>query len=123
MFFEEHPNENHYVDDFKNIKNLLTKKYGSPTKNREDWKNRLYKNDYSRRGFAVCLGYLSYTCQWEIDETEIVSHLSGENYMVTHWITYQSRFFKKAFEKTAKEKRKAIEEEKKATEKEILKDF
>ena len=42
LFLEDHSNENDYINDFKSIKKILTKKYGSPKHDIESWDNDLW---------------------------------------------------------------------------------
>jgi len=88
---EEHSNKNDYISDYNAIKELLTKKYGSPKEDETVWKNDLYKDDYSQWGFAVSLGHLMYYSSWENDRTSIFFLLNGENYEIKTVIEYTSK--------------------------------
>ena len=103
MFLEDHSNENDYINDFKSIKKILTKKYGSPKHDIESWDNELFKDDSAKWGFAVSVGHLSYLSSWETNETEINLGLNGDNFEVGHVLSYDSKFFKKTVEAEAEE--------------------
>ena len=105
---EKHTNKNDYISDFGSLKKSLTKKYGKPTKDKQYWRNKLYRNDYDQRGFAVSLGHLSYFTKWEPASTNITLFLRGDNFDILLGVDYQSQQFK-YLEERAKEK-KAQEE-------------
>ena len=44
LFFEEHTNKNLYIDDYEELKEILTKEYGKPKIDKATWKNDLFKN-------------------------------------------------------------------------------
>ena len=44
LFFEEHTNKNLYIDDYEELKEILTKEYGKPKIDKVTWKNDLFKN-------------------------------------------------------------------------------
>ena len=65
------------------------------------WKNDLYKDDYSKWGFAVSYGHYVKYASWETDKTEVDISLSGENFSVRHSIDYTSIELKDLQESTA----------------------
>ena len=44
LFFGEHTNKNLYIDDYEELKEILTKEYGKPKIDKATWKNDLLKN-------------------------------------------------------------------------------
>jgi len=44
LFFGEHTNKNLYIDDYEELKKILTKEYGKPKIDKVTWKNDLFKN-------------------------------------------------------------------------------
>jgi hypothetical protein len=106
VFIPKHSNENDYIVDYKNIKEGLTKKYDAPKSDESYWRNELYKDDYSHWGFAVSLGHLTYSADWETESTEISLVLSGENYHVSLATEYTSKQFKGLEEKAREKKTK-----------------
>jgi len=103
---EKHTNQNDYISDYNSLKELLTKKYGKPTKDEEFWRNDLYKDDYSHWGFAVSLGHHAYFTTWETPSTEILEFLHGDNYQITLGIGYTSKQFEDLEKKTKEEEEK-----------------
>jgi hypothetical protein len=106
VFIPKHSNENDYIVDYKNIKEGLTKKYGSPKSDDSYWRNELYKDDYSHWGFAVSLGHLTYLADWETESSKISLILSGENYKVNLATEYISKQFEGLEEKAVEKKNK-----------------
>ena len=44
LFFGEHTNKNLYIDDYEELKEILSKEYGKPKIDKVTWKNDLFKN-------------------------------------------------------------------------------
>jgi len=92
FFTGGHANKNLYIDDYKELKEILTKKYGKP---RTDipglWKNDLYKDDRSHWGMAISVGHLAYGASWETSTTKIDLMLSGDNYKIRLILSYISK--------------------------------
>jgi len=103
VFVGEHSNKNDYIRDYKNLKEILAKKYGKPKSDRTTWDNDLYKNDRSKWGFAVSLGHLSYGAIWETSNTFITLVLNGDNYEITLLAAYDSRKLKNWVDKIKNE--------------------
>lgn len=105
LFKKKHSNKNLYISDFNNVKKQLTNKYGKPKYDNLIWINDLYKDDPSRYGMAVSKGDLKYVAKWDLQETEIISSLSGDNYKITFQTEYLGKALKE-FEKKVLEKAK-----------------
>jgi hypothetical protein len=91
MSQEVHTNKNDFIKDYKNLKELLTKKYGTPVKDDNLWRNELYKSDPAEWGMAVSVGHLIYKASWETDRTTIMTGLRGDNFQITHGVIYQEK--------------------------------
>lgn len=73
---------------FAKIARGLNEKYGQPTYEHDEWKNRLFEDDYDS---ALALGHVVPTMSWQTDETEIdLSTNIGEVHR-TIALTYKSR--------------------------------
>jgi len=113
-FAGEHTNKNMYIDDYKEIKETLTKKYGKPnndilvTVNKDEiqWKDDLYKDDESEWGLAISVGHLEYVSAWETSTTKIFLRLAGDNYKIKLAIGYVSKELYKWASKILEEKAK-----------------
>ena len=105
---ETHTNKNDYIDDYKNFKEILIKKYGKPKIDKVTWKNDLYKNDEQDWGLAVSIGHLIYGTWWETSTTEPIGLvLKGENYKISLTIGYYSKELKEWADKILEEKAKS----------------
>jgi len=105
IFIGEHTNENLYIEDYKDIKETLTKKYGKPKTDIPGlWKNDLYKDDKSQWGFAISLGHLVYGTSWETSTTRIVFSLWGDNYNIKLALYYTSKELEEWVNKINEEK-------------------
>jgi hypothetical protein len=88
----EHTNKNIYIDDYEELKETLTKKYGKPTLDKVTWKNDLYKNDEQDWGTAISVGHLAYEASWETSTTKIDLSLKGaDNYRIYLILVYKSK--------------------------------
>ena len=101
-------NKNDYIADYKNLKEILAEKYGSPLFDREVWKNELYRDDYQDWGLAISVGHLVYATQWETDKTYISILLQGDNFKINLGIYYESKQLKPLREEV--EQKKAFDE-------------
>jgi hypothetical protein len=90
-FTGKHTNKNHYITDYKNLKESLTKKYGKPKTDIVLWENNLFKNNKEKWGTAISVGHLLYRATWETPTTMIALTLSGDNYKIGLNIYYESK--------------------------------
>jgi len=104
-FNVEHSNNNlYYTIDYPAIKELLSKKYGSPIKDNRYWSRDLYKDDSDSYGMAIAVGDLSLYTNWENESTELILYLTGDNYVITFGVEYTSKNLRNLeAEKTEKE--------------------
>ena len=99
---EKHTNKNKYIDDYNKLKEVLTRKYGSPKKSYTFWFNDLYKNDPQDHGRAVRIGHLGFESNWETDRTLIRLTLIGDNFNINLSLYYNSKLHKKLIDKADK---------------------
>ena len=69
----------YYVKAYKKLKKFLTKKYGTPYKEKVTWKNTRFKGKYAE-GFAVFHGHLEYISAWETEGMHMGLTLKGGNF-------------------------------------------
>lgn len=89
---ESHSNENLYIDDYSDVRRALSKKYGEPSVDWEDWQDSDKKSYYaSKKGDALSYGYLSYLTCYALERTDILMEMSADNYIISTTIDFQSR--------------------------------
>lgn len=108
IFYEEHSNKNFYIDDYNEIKSILTDKYGNPKKDKIIWLNDFYKEYYADWGLAISEGDLRYYAEWETPETEIRLALHGDNNEILLEVEYAGIKFIEFEEKVKKKARKGV---------------
>lgn len=91
IFVESRLDPSERFKDYRKIKKILIKTYGEPTKDKQCWKNNLYKENYRNWGLAINRGHLSYDTSWDTSATKICLHLFGENYKNYLGIRYISK--------------------------------
>lgn len=89
LFTESHTSENLYIDDYYEVQEKLTEKYGEPKLDKKIWNDDLYKDDENDWGFAVSIGDLAYGSTWESNATQIALQLKGDNYSCQISILYE----------------------------------
>lgn len=108
IFNIEHSNLNDYMYDYHELVDLLTSKYGNPSrggKNNAVWFDDLYKDDYSNWGRAISYGDLAFDATWETPDTEILCQLSGDNYKIKLVIQYVGKNFSQLREAASKKEK------------------
>lgn len=88
VFSTEHDNTSKYLNQHNEIKAELTKQYGEPVKDEEDWENDLYKDAPEKKDDAIRMGHLNYTTMWETDRTYIVLKLELKYDELTNTLNY-----------------------------------
>jgi hypothetical protein len=106
-FLEKHSNDNFYIDDYENLKGILTKKYGKPVLDKIIWKNDLFKNKQQDWGTAISIGHLEYFSSWETITTYINLGLNGDNYKISLTLGYYSKELEEWVKKIEEEKAKS----------------
>ncbi|MDG5816662.1 hypothetical protein QA601_16310 [Chitinispirillales bacterium ANBcel5] len=79
-FNYSHSNPNRYYKDFESLKNKLISDYGNPQEDEQNWQNDMYRDNTSRWGFAIGVGFLSCKTQWHTDDASITLTISGANH-------------------------------------------
>jgi len=102
-FIHEHANRTDYIQDYQELKEILTKKYGQPVRDDQVWKNDLYRDNSSEWGMAVAVGHLVYQVRWATESTEIIIQLAGDNFDITLAIEYRSKNLRELEEKAKEE--------------------
>ncbi len=89
--YESHTDYSQYISAYNNIKENVTKKYGSPN---NEWikKGSLYSYCNSEAE-ALQLGEIAYYSVWELERYKIEMGLSTDNYEVTFILKYTSNEF------------------------------
>lgn len=85
-----HTNSNAFIEDFNQLKSILTEKYGKPESDDVVWLDNLYKDDPDNWGMAVSAGHLVYEAVWKTKTTKIIEKLKGDNFDVTLIVQYTS---------------------------------
>ncbi|MAT38866.1 MAG: hypothetical protein CL946_04605 [Ectothiorhodospiraceae bacterium] len=106
-FRESYVNDNMYLEDYLKIKEILTRKYGPPSKDNTVWSNDLYKGDPQNYGTAVSVGHLAFQSDWQTPRTDIRLTLKGENFKTGMGVIYVDRKSKALIESS---KQKSEEE-------------
>ena len=96
---EKHTNKNEYIEDYIKLKEVLTRKYGSPIRDDIQWYNDLYKNRLQDYGLAASIGHLAFQSDWETDRTLIRLTLKGDNFNINMGIIYTSKIHKELIDK------------------------
>ncbi|GAB6098370.1 hypothetical protein JCM16358_02490 [Halanaerocella petrolearia] len=78
------------IADYKKIKKLLYKKYGTAIKDKAIWLNDLYKGAVNNNS-AIASGYLVYKSRWKTDTTDIILLLGSHKSEVRLNIEYKRR--------------------------------
>lgn len=89
---EDHSNESLYIDDYKDVRDALKKKYGDPLLDNESWSNDSKKSYYSDdKGKALCYGYLKYFTFFSTETTYVSMNMSADNYDISTTIQFESK--------------------------------
>ncbi len=77
-----------YFEDYEELTRYLSPLYGKTVSKRCDWKNEMYRDDRSKWGFAVSLGFLTCSTQWQNERTRILLTISGGNHQILTDLEY-----------------------------------
>lgn len=91
LFQDIHTNDNLYIEDYEKVKNALTEKYGEPFADRAIWSDSHYKNDKENWGLALSMGDVWFAAQWETEDTDILLYLKGDNFQISHILSYTDK--------------------------------
>lgn len=91
VLLETHSNDSLYIDDYNEFKSALTKKYGDPIFDLENWEDNSKKEYYAnKKGDALCYGYLTYETLYSSGRASIVISMSADNYEISTTVDYVS---------------------------------
>jgi hypothetical protein len=91
IFARKYNNPERYVLNFNAFSDLITEKYGTPTKQKERWISDDTANDKAHPGQALSDGDLSFYTVWMTDRVVIKSTLSKEAGKPSMQIHYTTR--------------------------------
>lgn len=104
VFDLQHTNQNLFINDYEEIKHLLSEKYGPPNEDDSLWANNLYKDDPQHWGLAVSMGHLRYRSSWETETTRIFLSLGGDNFKISLITQYVGKAWETLERQSQKEK-------------------
>lgn len=104
-FYQDYAADNSYIRDFENIEAILKDLYGDPVTEDMFWENDRYRDRPSEYGFAVSIGYLTYASSWLTETTSILHQMTGENFDVSHFVTYASRSLSDKYQEEQRQRR------------------
>jgi len=121
VYDEEHYNKNKYIDEYGNMQDILTDKYGEPETDEWIWSDDLFKDDRGSWGLAMSIGHLTTVTEWNptkefynsklnisehpktfVTHIKLVAH--GDNYEINLVILYESTEYYHLFEENEKQK-------------------
>lgn len=94
-FTVEHSNPTAFIHDYGNLKDLLQRKYGPASEDREVWCNDLYKDHRDDWGIAISIGHLAYYAIWQSGEVTVCLFLNGDNDQIGLGIYYEHATYSK----------------------------
>lgn len=95
---EHYQDRNRYVIDYQALKNVLTKRYGNPKKDKIQWMNDFFKDAQNKLGLAVALGHVYYLTEWQTENTVITMTLVGSDYNIEHLVSFKGKAHKEQLE-------------------------
>ncbi|HEX2984125.1 MAG TPA: hypothetical protein VHO28_11340, partial [Ignavibacteriales bacterium] len=90
-FKQDYTNKILYIDDYKSLQELLTKKYGKPIEDQVVWNDNTYKNNKDKWDKALEAGHMKMLSSWETSKTKIDLNLSGVTSSVHITLSYKSK--------------------------------
>jgi hypothetical protein len=88
LISQEHTDPAKYYKDYENLIKFLNPLYGTPISDQKDWKNEMYKNDRSRYGFAISIGFLTCKTVWSNKRSQVSLNISGGNHKIKTNLEY-----------------------------------
>lgn len=87
-FYEEHTNENLYIEDFNKVMNILEDKYGEADEGGLIW-NDDSGRDIMTLGWNLSAGNCYYDYKYITDDVVIGHSITTDQYKVLHTLTYR----------------------------------
>jgi hypothetical protein len=87
---QPHVDPARYYKDFEALKEQVRPVYGAPVTDIYDWKNEMYRNDRSKWGFAISIGFLTCSTIWKNSATLVSLKISGSNHQISTNLEYSS---------------------------------
>jgi hypothetical protein len=103
IFFEEHSNNYGHVEDFDKIQGILEDLYGD-IEVTEIWTDDLFKDDKGNWGTAIGYGSLAMFAEWITADTKVQHGISGENFNISHGISYTALVYQEQWDNEQKQK-------------------
>lgn len=75
--------------DYNAMKRYLAQIYGSPLSDENVWANEQFKDNKSKWGFAISIGFLKRIVKWKTTETNVVLKAEGVNHEIFINIEYE----------------------------------
>ncbi len=94
MFLHEHSDDGDFINDFDTLKDNLIKKYGKPSQDDRYFTDDLYEDTFGEWGMSLSRGKLSFFTKWNINNTEILLALYGDNYEISFNLSYTGLEYK-----------------------------
>lgn len=88
-----------YLNDYNDLKKLLTEKYNKPNIDKEEWLNETFKGEKLYLNMAIGMGHVTYKSLWLLNSTKIFLVLSGSQGKAELLILYNSEKFSNIIEK------------------------
>jgi hypothetical protein len=101
-----HVNMNNYIEDYNDLKKILSEKYSNNVYDSTIWKDDLFKDKAEDVGLACSVGHVSFHSRWisNDEKTQVDLICGGENYAITLGIVYTSTQFQSLIDKRTQEK-------------------
>ncbi|MBN1604873.1 MAG: hypothetical protein JW915_24920 [Chitinispirillaceae bacterium] len=90
LISQDHTDPARYYKDYENLIRYLNPIYGTPLSDVRNWKNEMYKNDRSRWGFAISIGFLTCKTVWNNKRSQVSLNISGGNHKIKTNLEYIS---------------------------------
>lgn len=103
LFANDSLDKNAYLDDYRKIKDALSRKFGKPAEENMNWRDSAYKEDFSAWGAAVGLGHLELSSRWVTPQSEIVASLAGRNDAISLAVLFTGLRLREMASKTQEE--------------------
>jgi hypothetical protein len=80
----------HFIETYFQFKQVLTKKYGPPSREITKWLNDTHRYNIKKWGLALSLGHSQYATIWKTQNKTIECSLREENFNVLCMVQYYS---------------------------------